>query len=390
MKDSLQRRNNNHKRGAQWERSVAFYDGDTFFDALESEIQHARRSILMETYIFASDRLGDRILRALHEAVLRGVEVRVIIDGLGSYSWSTGIRRRAEELGIKIKIFHQVPWLGWWSPPATRKRWYSWGRAFQRVNRRNHRKVCVIDERLAFVGSMNIIEYHVARYVGPTAWRDTGVRVEGREVSILVDSFNALWGGGKRGIRLFPRRRKVASGEQVFLNLHRHQRRENYLNLLVRMLGAKDRIWIENAYFVPDSSLIRVLRVAAESGVDVRIIVPAFSDVVFIPWVASAFHLGLLRAGARVFEYTKSVLHAKSMIIDGWGLVGSSNLNHRSLLHDLEADVALTDPEVCRSLQDQFVRDCASSQEVTLDTWNQRSIVERCIGWVLLAVRRVL
>jgi len=368
---------------------MAFYDGDSFFDALESEIKTAQHSVLIETYIFASDRLGERILCALHQAVLRGIEVRVIIDGLGSIYWSRAIRRRAQELGIGIKVFHQVPWLRWWVSIRAPRREFSWARAFHRLNRRNHRKVFIIDERLAFVGSMNVIEYHVASYVGSTAWRDTGVRVEGEEVSILVASFNALWGAGKKRARLL-RRGRISSGTQVFLNLHRQQRRENYLNLLVRMLGAKDRIWIENAYFVPDSSIIRVLRVAAESGVDVRIVVPAFSDVVFIPWVASAFHLGLLRAGARVFEYTKSVLHAKSMIIDGWALVGSSNLNHRSLLHDLEADVALTDPDICRSLQEQVEKDCASCQEVTLENWKRRPILERWIGRLLLAVRRVL
>jgi cardiolipin synthase len=172
--------------------------------------------------------------------------------------------------------------------------------------------------------------------------------------------------------------------------VQRKQRSENYLDLLVRMLAARERIWIENAYFVPDGSLIRVLRVAAESGVDVKIVVPAFSDVVFIPWIASAFHLGLLNAGVQVFEYTKSVLHAKTMIIDEWGLVGSSNLNHRSLLHDLEVDAVLTNAESCRSLREQFERDLLSCRRITLENWNQRPLVERLIGRMLLAVRHVL
>jgi cardiolipin synthase len=159
---------------------------------------------------------------------------------------------------------------------------------------------------------------------------------------------------------------------------------------LVKILGSQRRVWITNAYFVPDASLIRVLGVAAEAGVDVRIVVPAFSDVVFIPWVTSAFHLGLLRAGVRIFEYTGTVLHAKTMLIDDWGLVGSSNLNHRSLLHDLEADVVLASEEATSALAEQFVADCGHSREVTLRNWKSRPLLERIVGRMLLVVRRVL
>jgi cardiolipin synthase len=163
----------------------------------------------------------------------------------------------------------------------------------------------------------------------------------------------------------------------VRLNTRRALRRENYLDLLVRILGAKRRIWIENAYFVPDGALIRALKVAAESGVDVKIVVPAISDVFFIPWVTAAFNLGLLRAGVKVFEYNKGMMHAKTVLIDDWGLVGSSNLNHRSLFHDLEADLVLADESACLS-------------QVTLDNWRSRPTLERLIGKVLLLFKGVL
>jgi cardiolipin synthase len=136
--------------------------------------------------------------------------------------------------------------------------------------------------------------------------------------------------------------------------------------------------------------LLRALSAAAEAGVDVKILVPATSDVVFIPWVTAAFHDGLLRAGVQIFEYTKTMLHAKTMLVDDWGLVGSSNLNHRSLLHDLEADVVLADEDACRLLQDQFVQDCNDARQVTLENWRLRPWIERAIGRLLLAVRRVL
>jgi len=265
------------------------------------------------------------------------------------------------------------------------------GRAMQRINNRNHRKVCIIDRVHAFVGSMNIIEYHVERYVGAQAWRDTGVLVEGDEVAILAESFEELWSRRPKSLRVALKSHKAASsGKLVKLNVRRKQRKENYLDLLVRIVGAKERIWIESAYFVPDGSLVRALSVAAESGVDVKILVPAVSDVFFIPWVTSAFHDGLLRAGVRIFEYTKTMLHAKTILVDDWGLVGSSNLNHRSLYHALEADVVLADQVATRALHDQFIIDCGDAREVTLGSWRERPWFERILGRALLRMRQVM
>jgi cardiolipin synthase len=158
----------------------------------------------------------------------------------------------------------------------------------------------------------------------------------------------------------------------------------------VRLVGAQKRIWITNAYFVPDGSLLRVLSVVAREAVDVKVLVPAFSDVVFMPWVASAFHLGLLKAGVRVFEYTGSVLHAKTMLIDDWGLIGSSNLNHRSLLHDLEVDIVIPNEDVRQAMEEQFVKDLESAKEITLENWDNRPFIERLIGRILLWVRYLL
>lgn len=377
-----------------WDEARVFHEGDRFFDELEGEIRKAARSVFLESYIFATDRVGQRVLSVLAQAVARGVDVRVIVDGIGSGSWLSDLRRKTGESGIALKVFHEPPWVRWWrrATEGRRPQRVGGGRFFQRINRRDHRKVCIIDEAVAFAGSMNVIDYHLRSMVGAAAWRDTGVRVRGAEVAVLVESFNDLWLGKRRALSLGRRERarRRRSGELVRLNARRRERRENYLDLLVRIVGSERRVWIENAYFVPDGSLLRVLRVAAEAGVDVKIVVPAFSDVVFIPWVASAFHLGLLTAGVRVFEYTKSVLHAKTMLIDDWGLVGSSNLNHRSLLHDLEVDIVVADPTACAQLERQFVVDCGDCVEITLENWRHRPLGERLVGRLLLAVRHWL
>jgi cardiolipin synthase len=374
-----------------WESLSLYHSGDQFFAALEAAIRQAQQLIEVEMYIFAFDRLGQQVMRWLGDAVARGVEVRLIVDGIGSSSWIPQIREHCQQLGVQLKVFHELPWNRWRRGKSLAKGGLSLSRVLQRMNNRNHRKVCIIDSLRAFVGSMNIIEYHCGTLVGERAWRDSGVQVVGAEVVVLQASFNELW-TRRRGALVAARRlrRALVSGSLVRLNIRRAQRSENYLDLLVRVLGAERRIWIENAYFVPDGSLVRALRTAAEGGVDVRIVVPAVADVFFIPWVTSAFHVGLLRAGVRIFEYTKGMMHAKTMLIDDWGLVGSSNLNHRSLLHDLEADVVLANELALISLQDQFERDCADSREVTLENWRERPWLVRTLGRMLLWMRWVL
>lgn len=368
------------------------HDGDLFFDQLEEAIHGATKSIELEFYIFAVDHTGMRIFGALERAVARGVVVRLLIDGIGSTAFARQFRQRAKDSGILVRVFHEAPWHRWWplGEPVPEKR-STWRKIFRRINNRNHRKVVVIDGRTAFVGSFNVTKYHLASQMGEAAWRDTGVIVEGSEVRVLTQTFEDIWAGRLQRLkRKFRRKRGLFSSPLVRLNVTGKQRRESYIDLLVRLLAARKRVWITNAYFVPDGSLLRVLSVVAREGVDVRILVPGFSDVVFIPWVASAFHFGLLSAGVKIFEYRGSVLHAKTMLIDDWGLIGSSNLNHRSLLHDLEADIVVTGETSLDVMQQQFALDLRRSVELTLENWQQRPRLERFLGRVLLWFRYVM
>jgi cardiolipin synthase len=374
----------------RWHRVAVYNDGDRFLAALESAIREARSSIDMESYIFMLDQAGERVLNALEEATGRGVRVRLAVDGIGSSTWTRALRERATNGRILFKVYHELPWERWWRGGRAGSGRRKLSSVLRRLNARNHRKVCIIDGVRAFVGSMNVAAYHLSEVAGRHAWRDTGVMVEGEDVSVLADSFEEVWIGSLRRLRRRLKRKRAQSSELVRLNVRHKQRQANYVDLLVRVVRARRRVWITNAYFVPDGSILRALAIAAQSGVDVRIIVPRFSDVVFMPWVASAFHLGLLRAGVKVFEYQRSILHAKTMLIDEWTLVGSSNLNHRSLLHDLEADVVLADEGACTSLEQQFLHDCDDSLQITLENWRARPFVERALGRALLAFRYLL
>jgi cardiolipin synthase len=376
-----------------WERCEVLNDGDLFFKALEAAIDAARVSVDVEFYIFATDRTGQWFFEVLARAARRGIVVRLLIDGIGSTGFARNYRERAREAGILVRVFHEPPWdkWRWWQRRrGMGEKRSTWRRMVRRLNHRNHRKVCIVDGRTAFVGSFNVTKYHLASEMGVAAWRDSGVIVEGPEVKVLINTFEDIWIGRFKRLKRKIRRRRLQTSPLVRLNVTGKQRRENYLDLLVRLLRARQRIWITNAYFVPDGSLLRALAVVAREGIDVRILVPGFSDVVFIPWITSAFHFGLLSAGVKIFEYRGSVLHAKTMVIDDWGLIGSSNLNHRSLLHDLEADIVVTDEGSLNSMSDQFVTDLGRSVEVTLENWRQRPFLERLLGRVLLWFRYVL
>lgn len=373
---------------ARWEVEEVFHDGDAFFNAVEDAINQATRSVDFETYIFASDRVGHRVFSALARAAGRGVEVRLLVDAIGSSSFTRTFHDAAIRAGVRVKVYNELPWR--LSGRAIFERgWRVW-RFLRRLNNRTHRKLCVVDREVAFAGSINVTDFHLSSLYKELAWRDTAMKVRGLDVEALAQSFDDIWGGRLRRLRRRLGRKRVRDSTLVRLNVSSRQRKESYLDLLVRLVGARRRIWITNAYFVPDGSLLRVLAVVARENVDVRVLVPAFSDVVFMPWVASAFHLGLLRAGVRVFEYHGSILHAKTMLIDDWGLIGSSNLNHRSLLHDLEVDLVVSQEGARKSLEDQFVKDESLAREVTIENWKNRPRIERLIGRILLWVRYLL
>jgi cardiolipin synthase len=378
-----------------FKRLEVFGTGDEFFATLQASLLHAHTTIDIEMYIFALDVIGEEILQLLIQAVGRGVRVRLVVDGVGSAPWARTILQRSRRAGIQCRIFHELPWASWLHGADELRRPQRWRKWFRRINSRNHRKICIVDSGAAFVGSMNITDYHLASLVHGAAWRDTGVVIEGDSVRVIEESFEDIWGGSLRRLRRRLhlkqiRRRRAKRALGIRQNMFRRERRENYLDLLLRISRAQHKIWITNAYFVPDGSLLRALSAAAMGGIDVRIIVPGFSDVVFMPWIASAFHLGLLRAGVRIFEYRRSILHAKTLVVDTWGLVGSSNLNHRSLLHDLEIDVEVVTDEGRAALERHFSEDLESSVEVTLATWHNRPWIERTIGRMLLAFRYLL
>lgn len=368
---------------------TVFTNGNAYFAALIQDITHAKSSIDIEVYNFNNDALGQRIAKALTACTQRNVRVRVLVDGIGTPRWASGLGKILRQAGIENKIFHPTPWNIWeWRGsvvklPFTLKAIY----LLLKVNKRNHRKVCIIDRKKTYIGSLNINHKHLSRHDGGEDWQDMAVRLSRLDLTELCAAFEAAWDHmplQKKWHQIF---RRINTRAIIRLNNTRHRRRVLYKNLLYRIKKAKQRVWITNAYFIPDAFLIRRLREAAQNGVDVRLLVPRHSDVAIVPLTSKMFYASLLQAGVRIFEYLPSMLHAKTLIIDDWFLLGSSNLNHRSLLHDLEVDVNIQKEETQSMLLDQFQKDLQYSEETFAHTWTRPKPIQYCLGMCLLFLK---
>jgi cardiolipin synthase len=362
-----------------WSTERIITDGDEYFAALVADINAAATSIDLESYIVADDEIGRLVTGALATATARGVAVRLMVDGHGAQYWVHDAGQTFR--GCPWRIYHPLPWLVLRTYLPTMRTLAGRWQALRWINRRNHRKTCVIDGRIAWVGSFNLERRHSRAAVGTAAWRDTAVRVEGPNVSLLTAAFHVAWSRAWRFGRRFlvpPVRNRTKPLLQpvnppVRLNTTRRNRRRQWKQLLQRIAGAEQRVWITTPYFVPTEGLLKALESAAKRA-DVRLLLPLVNDVPFMPYVASVFVGRLRRAGVRIWVYPRMV-HAKTQVIDGIGLVGSSNLNSRSLRFDLEADVWVDHPATLDALSTAFTADCAISRELPADVrapWHWR------------------
>jgi cardiolipin synthase len=353
---------NSLPKSSHWERSRFFADGQAFYDRLLEAIDGAQESVDFEYYIFELDAVGERFVRSLGAAAARGVRVRVMIDGIGSMEDVEELTAQLDALRVQVRIYHPLPWF------FGSYRWARWPRGVSlrflrllwNMNRRNHRKLCTIDGRVAWVGSFNISAAHLPVAAGGLGWRDYALELEGPRVQSLIEGFDDLWAGHKSRLR-----RGFLAGYLSNRSLRARQLKNRFV---ARIVGnASRRVWLVSAYFLPTARLRRALLQACRNGTDVRLMLPERSDVWVFPGLSSHYYYELLRAGARIFLYQPGVLHAKALLVDDVIVLGSSNWNYRSTLHDLELDVVVRDANTLEQIERVIEEDAGSSRELLLE-----------------------
>lgn len=344
-----------------------FVEGDELYDAMIRSIGSARRHVYLETYILTDDAAGEPILDAMAARAREGLDVRLHVDAFGSlFEFSRRKERWLKRQGVAVRRFHHWSWRDPW-----------------RYNRRNHRKILAVDGREAYLGGFNIHRQSSRRHYGEGRWRDTHLRVYDRLAEQAAELFDIFWRGrrGRRGHRPF-----LPAERYVLLSSHDGLGRRRMRRVLDQVLErARDRLWLTNPYFVPSRRIQKRLIAAVSRGVDVRVLVPAKNDVRLARWASHAAYAKLLTGGVRIFEYLPRVLHAKTLVADqDWSMVGSSNLDYRSIFLNHEINLFSGERSLCEALRDQFLADLGESIEIFPDAWSGRPWLHyplEFIGW---------
>ena len=359
--------------------------GAEFFPALEAAIAGARHEIYLETYIFADDAAGRRIARALAEAAEQGVRTHVIVDGMTVKRYFGGLQARLLAANVSLAIYR--PDISPWD--------FS-----ERRLRRLHRKIAVIDGRVAFVGGINIIDdMHTPGQVPPRY--DYAVRIEGPLVGAIRDEADRLW----RLVELSnfqqwsgvppppPAAETLPRGFQRAAFLirdnfrHRSDIEDAYLEAIER---ANEEVILASAYFFPGIRFRRALVAAAGRGVRVVVLLQARVEYVMLHYASRALYGALLDAGVQIFEYTKSFLHAKVAVVDGrWATVGSSNIDPFSLLLAREANVVVEDRKFAQELRESLLeRVVDGARPVARARWRRQPLHQRVRIWIAYGIAR--
>ncbi len=355
-------------------------NGDAYFPAMLAAIRGAKKTINFQAYIIYSDKTGWAFRDALIERARAGVEVRILLDGLGSgWKLNNSDVQMMKDAGCKFAYYH--PLLSW---------------RIDRSNRRSHRRVLVIDGKLGFTGGVGFAEQWSGHAQDPKHWHDVQVRVEGPLVSALQNAFEEHWiktfGETLSGADQFPALPPAGGMNGQLIASHSFSMAPIPLTQAVAFAAAEKRIWITNAYCAPSSDQVDLLVKAVQRHVDVRFIVPGpHNDQPLTKSAGRTAYGRMLEGGVRIFEYQPTMIHTKAMVIDGmFSLIGSSNLDPRSSQINEELDLAMYDAEFGQKMEAMFEGDLRRSTEYTLEQFRNRSLWERTTEWLMVPFRSQL
>jgi cardiolipin synthase A/B len=358
-------------------------NGDQIFPAMLQAIAAATKTVNFEAYIFWSGEVGTRFRDALAERASHGVEVRVLLDAVGSM----GSKLKSSDVdvlksaGARVEFFH------------SKKPWDLWV-----VNHRNHRRVLVVDGRVGFTGGVGFADEWAGDADSPEHWRDTQVRVEGPAVRGLQRAFQENWseatGEPLVGDEFFPALPAAGSLSAAVVPSSPLAAMSGAGRVYaISLAAAAKEIWIANSYFVPDEETTDLMVAAVKRGVDVRVIVPSdeHNDVPATKAAGRADYGPLLSGGVKIFEYQPTMFHLKTMVVDGiFSTVGSANFDERSFHLNEEVNLFVYDGAFAAQMRERYERDLTKCRPYTLAMWKARPLRKRFTEWIVGPIRSEL
>jgi cardiolipin synthase A/B len=342
-------------------------NGDAFYPAMLEAIRSAKDTVNFQVYIFEPDEIGRQFMDAFIERARAGVEVRVLVDWFGSIRLRAKYREELKRAGVRLERFRPLKL-----------------RNLVRIYRRTHRRAIVIDGRIGFIGGAAVSAKWKGNVRNHHEWRDNMTRVTGQLVTGVQAAFATNWvyctGEVLAGPRFYPHDR-LGDGVCGISIASSPSDAMQPIKLLAwgTFINARRRLWICNSYFIPDRQLRAAVCRRAEAGVDVRILVPGDqTDAIPVQLAGRSYYGELLRAGARIFEYQPAMMHAKVVVADdNWTMVGSANMDERSMEINEENILGIASEELAREASAAIEEDFARSKEVKLEEWNRRPVWQR-------------
>jgi cardiolipin synthase len=351
-------------------------NGPATYTAMFEAIRSAKDNINLETFILEDDEIGRKFTELLLRKQAEGVQVNIIYDSMGSFTTSETFFKRLRDGGIHVVEFNPV------SPLKGHLKWLM-------INP-DHRKILIVDGKVAISGGINISKVYSGRLSGrkkvkgdPLPWRDTDVQIEGPAVAEFQKLFLDTWSkqeGPKLSERdYYPKMKEDGNAlVRVVGSTPGSDNRITFIMYVVAITFAEHSIHLTNAYFVPDKQILNAFADAARRGVDVKIILPATTDSQLVLNAARHNYSKLLKAGVKIYERRNVVLHAKTAVIDGvWSTVGSTNLDYWSLLSDDEVNAVVLSREFAVEMERTFAGDLAQSDQIQWDKWGERPLLQK-------------
>ena len=349
---------------------MPFFDGKDLFEDIFKELEKSKEFIHIEFYIFKTDDLGKRFMDILIKKAKEGVEVKLLIDALGN-----GINKQyikaLEEAGGKYSVFFRsiLKYVN------------------KRINYRNHRKIIIIDGKTAYLGGFNVGNEYIGEDKNIGYWRDTHLKIQGNAINELQTRFILDWTytnddyNFKNYLKYFKKPQFNYSsvvGMQIVSSGPDHDKQQIKNGYIKIINDAKKNVFIQTPYFVPDDCMFDCIKMAATSGVDVRLMIPKNPDHIFMSWIANSYLEELLESGVKVYLYNNGFIHSKCIVSDcSVCSIGTANMDIRSFQLNFETNAFIYNEKICNQVENQFLKDIKYCNELTLKSYKNRSVANK-------------